>query len=123
MQMPANDEHPSHRVAAEIAQEMGLSPRSDSILPLQRYAELLHRLGFTGQHVRLQVYGHLLPSSDDVVEWVRGALLTHYHELLGDRFEGFLGDYRLRLRALLGDQRPYFYTYKRILIHATLKYT
>lgn len=123
VQMPANDEHPSHRVAAEIAGEMGQAPRADHILPPQRYAELLNRLGYLDPHVRLQVYGHLLPGSDDVVEWVRGALLTHYQESLGDRFDVFLDDYRRRLRALLGDQRPYFYTYKRILIHATLKYT
>ena len=57
------------------------------VLPAARYAELLHRLGYKHQHVRMQVYGHLLPSTDDVVEWVRGALLTHYEALLpADRY-------------------------------------
>jgi trans-aconitate 2-methyltransferase len=119
IQMPANDSHPSHQVAARVAQELGLAPRADYVLPVERYAEVLHRLGYERQHVRMQVYGHILPSADDVVEWVRGALLTDYESRLGDRFEEFLTVYRERLHATLGDERPYFYTYKRVLLWAT----
>jgi trans-aconitate 2-methyltransferase len=65
----------------------------------------------------MQVYGHLLPSSADVVEWVRGALLTHYEALLSpDRFADFVDVYRSRLAEALGDSTPYFYTYKRVLL-------
>ena len=116
VQMPANDDHPSHSVAAEVAREFGIDPRADYVQPVQRYAELLHHLGYERQHVRLQVYGHVLPSTDDVVEWVRGALLTHYESVLGNRFEEFLATYRERLRGALGEERPYFYTYKRVLM-------
>jgi trans-aconitate 2-methyltransferase len=119
VQMPANDDHPSHSVAAAVAREFGVEPRADYVLPTQRYAELLHRLGYKRQHVRLQVYGHVLPSNDDVVEWVRGALLTHYEALLADRFGDFLAAYRERLAGVLGETRPYFYTYKRVLIWGT----
>jgi trans-aconitate 2-methyltransferase len=119
VQMPANDDHPSHSVAAEVAKEFGIEPRADFVLPPQRYADLLHRLGYKRQHVRLQVYGHVLPSTKDVVEWVRGALLTHYESILGDRFEAFLTEYRARLASILGSERPYFYTYKRVLIWGT----
>ncbi len=115
IQMPANDTHASHRVAAEVASEYGLAPRPDYILPVERYAELLHRLGYKRQNVRMQVYGHLLPSSGDVVEWVRGALLTHYEP----HPPGFLDTYRARLAAELGEERPYFYTYKRVLMWGT----
>ncbi|HYO76449.1 MAG TPA: methyltransferase domain-containing protein [Thermoanaerobaculia bacterium] len=121
IQMPANDTHTSHCVAADLAAEFGLEPRPDYVLCVERYAELLNRLGFKRQHVRMQVYGHLLPSSADVVEWVRGALLTHYEALLSpDRFAEYLDEYRARLAAELGDTRPYFYTYKRVLLWATL---
>jgi trans-aconitate 2-methyltransferase len=117
IQMPANDDHPSHAVAAEVARDFGLEPRPDPVLPVQRYAELLHRLGYERQHVRLQVYGHVLPSADDVVEWVRGALLTHYQsQLEAARFEELLTRYRARLREAIGAERPYFYTYKRVLM-------
>ena len=121
IQMPANDSHASHRVAAHLAVEFGLAPRPDPLLSVEQYAELLHRLGYTRQHVRMQVYGHLLPSSADVVEWVRGALLTHYEAMLSpDRFAEFVDAYRARLAEALGEHRPYFYTYKRVLLWAIL---
>jgi trans-aconitate 2-methyltransferase len=119
VQMPANDSHTSHSTAADLAVKFGAAPRPDHLLPVERYAELLHTLGFKRQHVRMQVYGHLLDSTDDVVEWVRGALLTDYERQLGDRFGDFVDEYRRELNARLGTQKPYFYTYKRILIWAT----
>ncbi|HVE72840.1 MAG TPA: methyltransferase domain-containing protein [Thermoanaerobaculia bacterium] len=120
VQMPANDSHPSHAVAAEVGRDFGLAPRPDHVLPVERYAELLHRLGYERQHVRMQVYGHVLPSADDVVEWVRGALLTHYQAQLDpDRFDEFLAAYRARLRDAIGSDRAFFYTYKRILMWGT----
>jgi trans-aconitate 2-methyltransferase len=119
VQMPANDSHASHQVAAEVGHEFGVEPRPDFVLPIERYAALLHRLGYRQQQVRMQVYGHVLPSTGDVVEWVRVALLTHYQSLLSpERFEQYLAAYREQLRAVLGDQQPYFYTYKRVLIWA-----
>lgn len=121
IQMPANDTHASHRIAAEVAVEFGLEPRPDHVLCVEQYAEMLQRLGYVRQHVRLQVYGHLLPSTGDVVEWVRGALLTHYEALLSpERFAEFLDVYRARLIDALGDASPYFYTYKRVLMWAIL---
>lgn len=116
IQMPANDDHASHRVAAEVAAGFGIAPRPPYVLPVERYAQLLHRLGYARQQVRLQVYGHLLPSTADVVEWVRGALLTHYEAALGEkRFAEFLEEYRKRLLQALPLERPYYYTYKRVL--------
>ncbi|HET7433350.1 MAG TPA: methyltransferase domain-containing protein [Thermoanaerobaculia bacterium] len=119
IQVPANDDHLSHIIAAEVARDFDAEPRADYLLPLAKYSELLHRLGYARQHVRMQVYGHLLPSSADVVEWVRGALLTDYEARLGDRFEEFLAAYRERLAHALGDVRPFFYTYKRVLMWGT----
>ena len=55
-----------------------------------------------------------------MVEWVRGALLTHYQSLLSpERFEEFLAEYRKRLRGVIGDTRPFFYTYRRVLMWAS----
>jgi trans-aconitate 2-methyltransferase len=117
VQMPANHDHPSHRIAAEVAASFGIEPRIVNVLAPESYAALLHRLGFTRQHVRLQVYGHLLPSTADVVEWTKGSTLTPYREALpAERYEDFLADYTRRLVAVLGDERPYFYTFKRVLI-------
>jgi trans-aconitate 2-methyltransferase len=117
VQMPSNDDHPSHTVAAEVAARFGIEPRRASTLPVEKYAGLLHHLGFQRQHVRLQVYGHTLHSSRDVVEWVKGTLLTDYERRLsGDDFARFLDEYEKSLLAAIGEEHPYFYTYKRILI-------
>lgn len=120
VQMPSNFDHPSHRVAAELAPSFGLDARTPSVLPPERYAELLHRLGFARQHVRLEVYGHVLPSSADVVEWVKGTTLTDYRSRLQPAaFDDFLAQYRERLLGAIGDVRPYFYAFKRVLLWAT----
>ena len=125
-QVPANGDHPSHTVAAEVATEApfaahlahGPAPRDRpwNVLPPEAYATRLDELHFVEQHVRLQVYGHHLASTEDVVEWVKGTLLTHYRERLpADAYTEFLARYRQRLTNRLGDHRPYFYAFKRIL--------
>ena len=119
VQMPANDDHPSHSIAAEVAKEMGAEPRSEHILAPDRYGALLHRLGFKKQRVRLEVYGHELPSAVDVVEWNRGALLTGYEASLGADFPRFLETYTKRLSRTLSEATPFFYTYKRVLMWAS----
>jgi len=115
VQMPANDDHPSHAIAGEVARELGMQPKPVHVLAPERYSQLLFELGFKRQHVRLQIYGHVLPSSEDVIEWVKGTLLTFY-----ESEPRFMKRYRERLLARIGDQRPYFYTYKRLLICASL---
>lgn len=120
VQMPANHDHPSHRIAAELAESFGIEPRALNVLPPERYASLLNRLSFVRQHVRLQVYGHVLPSTHDVIEWTKGSTLTPYREELPpDRYEEFVAQYSARVVEALGDARPYFYTFKRVLIWGT----
>jgi trans-aconitate 2-methyltransferase len=117
IQMPANDSHPSHHIAADVARDFGVDTRPGHVLPVERYAEILHRLGYRRQHVRMQVYGHLLPDTHDVVEWVRGALLTYYEkQMTPERFEQYVAAYRRELERVIGKEAPYFYTYKRILL-------
>jgi len=127
VQMPANFDHPSHTVAYEVAVEppfraaLSGAIRSRPVLLPEEYATLLHRLGYREQHVRLQVYGHQLPSRDDVVEWVKGTLLTDFQgRLPADLWPRFVESYRERLRRCLDDTRPYFYPFKRILFWASV---
>lgn len=123
VQVPANFDHPSHTVAAAVANEepfrneLGGVPHRNAVLAPEAYATLLHRLGFRAQHVRLQVYAHVLDEPARVVEWVRGTLLTAYERRLpAELFEIFVRLYRARLLAELGDARPYLFTFKRILL-------
>ena len=129
VQVPANSDHPSHAVAAAVAREepffqaMGgeppLDPVAVHVLRPERYAEILHRAGAADQHVRLQVYGHVLAGASEVVEWTKGTSLTRFRRLLDDElYERFVDRYRTELLAALGDAKPYFYAFKRILLWA-----
>jgi trans-aconitate 2-methyltransferase len=119
IQMPANDTHPSHAIAAEVAEDFGIARRHDPLLQPEDYASMLYAIGFRRQHVRMQVYGHELESSRSVIEWVKGTLLTDYERKLGERYPKFLDQYSRRLLAALGEHHPYFYTYKRVLMWAS----
>ena len=127
VQVPTNADHPSHWLAAEVATSerfasdfpdgVPADPVAANVLRPEAYAELLHDLGFERQHVRLQVYGHILPSTSSVVDWVSGTSLTRFRRALPpERYEEFVGAYRDRLLAELGDHAPYFYAFKRILM-------
>jgi trans-aconitate 2-methyltransferase len=123
IQVPANFDHASHVVAAEVAAEppfaaaLGGTTHANNVLLPESYARLLDRLGYAEQHVRLQVYGHRLAARDEVVEWVQGSLLTHYRRRLpAALWPPFLARYRERLLPCLDDTRPYFFTFKRILL-------
>jgi trans-aconitate 2-methyltransferase len=128
VQVPANFDHPSHVVAAELAGEEPFRGALDGyrrlgpVEPAERYAEILDRLGFVEQHVRLQVYGHHLAGREAVVEWVRGTLLTDYQRRMpAELFERFLDRYRERLLPLLDERRPHFYPFKRVLLWGALR--
>jgi trans-aconitate 2-methyltransferase len=127
VQVPSNADHPSHVLSAEVAAEspfvgaMGGTPPPDPVLGVlkpEQYAVILDRLGFGQQHVRLQVYGHRLASTADVVEWVKGTSLTRFRKALADDalFDEFVARYRRRLLDCLGEHSPFFYPFKRVLL-------
>jgi trans-aconitate 2-methyltransferase len=127
VQVPANHDHPSHLVAEQVAMEepfrtaLGGYARRTPVLAPERYAQLLHRLGYAAQHVRLQVYLHLLPEAGAVVDWVKGTLLTDYRRHLPDRvYEDFVSRDRELLVAELTDQRPFPFSFKRLLLWGKL---
>jgi trans-aconitate 2-methyltransferase len=123
VQVPANHEHPAHLAAHAVAREapfasaLGGYVRETPVLEPEAYALLLRRTGLAEQQVRLQVYLHELASPAEVVEWLRGSLLTDYERRLApDVWEAYLAAYRARLAAVLPDERPYPFTYKRIFL-------
>jgi trans-aconitate 2-methyltransferase len=124
VQVPANSDHPSHALAFEVAAEPPFGVAVDEATPVlapERYATLLDGLGFEDVHVRLQVYGHHLASTADVVEWTKGTTLTRFErELTPERYAEFVERYRERVLSALGDRSPYFYTFKRLLFWGKL---
>jgi len=125
-QIPAMHDSVSHTIADRLAMtefrdDFHGWKRPQPVLPPDSYARLLHRLGFEEQRVQLVVYPHVLPSRDDVVEWMKGTLLTEYdRHLPAERYPAFLDAYRTRLLPELEDRRPFFFPFKRILCWARL---
>ena len=120
VQIPSNDDHPAHLVAAEVARE---PPFRDALagyvrvfpnLSLEGYARALDSLGFPDPHVRMQVYGHHLESREEVVEWVKGSLLTDYAKRLSpEMFAQYVARNRELLMSRLGPEKQYFFPCKR----------
>ena len=125
VQVPANQTHASHRLANELAREEPYATalkgyvRHRSVLTPVEYALQLKRLGLVEEESRLQVYVHELSEPADIVEWCRGTLLTDYEKRLpADLWHRYLEAYRNRIVATIPDERPYLYTYQRILFAA-----
>jgi trans-aconitate 2-methyltransferase len=132
IQVPANADQPSHAIARLVAEREPyltmfgaegppVDPVQAYVLAPETYAQILYDLGFERQHVRLQVYPHVLPSTRHVVEWVRGTMLTRFEKRLDrDAFESFVADYEAELLRALGDHEPHFFPFRRILMWARL---
>ncbi len=121
-QVPASHDDPSHTVADDLTTVAPFAAgfdgwrRPQPVLTPEAYARLLYRCGFAEQHVRLVIYPHVLESRDDVVEWMKGTLLTEYERHLpAELFPAFMEAYRARLLPRLDPARPFFFPFKRIL--------
>jgi trans-aconitate 2-methyltransferase len=121
-QVPASHDEPSHLIAEELtriepyASALGGWHREQPVLPPAHYARILFSLGFDNPSVALVVYPHVLAGPGEVVEWMKGTLLTEYQKHLpGELFERFVTDYRSRLLGELDTRRPLFFPFKRIL--------
>jgi trans-aconitate 2-methyltransferase len=132
VQVPANAYMPAHVVADRLANGDtyrdafgSAGPPADpvkaNVLEPEQYAALLFDLGFVEQRVRLEVYPHVLASTHEIVEWVRGTTLTRFEKRLpADVYARFLVDYERALVEVLGDREPQFFPFRRILMWGRL---
>ncbi len=121
-QLPNNEAHPSHALAAAVASEspfremLGGFVRRSEALTLEQYATLLYDHGLREHMCIEKIYGHVLANSADVVEWVKGTSLGAYLARLNEPDSAaFLTAYRERLLGTIGDHSPYFYPFRRLL--------
>jgi trans-aconitate 2-methyltransferase len=125
VQVPVQDDHPSHAVAAEVARRpryaeaLGGWVRRTNALDLRTYATLLDAHGMTEIDASVRVFGHHLRGRDALFDWVDGSLLRAYRARLEPEvFEAFVADYRAELAARLPDTSPFYYPFTRLLFHA-----
>lgn len=125
VQVPANHHHLSHRLAAEVAGEspfreaLGGYHRVSPVLPPEGYSEILARAGFENPVVQTRVYLHRLTTRGEVVEWVKGTLLTDYQKRMpSDLWPLFLKRYREVLLPRLPDENPFLYPFLRTFLWA-----
>jgi trans-aconitate 2-methyltransferase len=130
VQVPVNAHAPTHTVAAAVAEREPFrsafgptgpppDPVAANVLAPEDYARILFDLGFEHQQVLLRVYPHVLASTHDAVEWVKGTTLTRYARRLPPAlYDQYLQTYQQELIATIGDQQPLFFPFSRILIWA-----
>lgn len=130
VQIPANADRVAQSVASEVASRhrylsaFGIDgpppdPVALNVLSPVEYAEALFDLGFEEQSVQLRIYPHVLASTSDVVEWVKGTTLRRFAEVMGPELYGsYVEDYSRELIAAMGEREPCFFPFPRILIWA-----
>jgi trans-aconitate 2-methyltransferase len=103
VQMPANDDAPTHRICAELWRSPRFAPRLGDPPPLRRvheaswYGERLLALGCEVD-VWETTYLHRLASAAEVVEWVKGSLLRPVlSRLAGAELAEFLDEFGARV--------------------------
>lgn len=131
VQVPANAHAPTHRVARRVADREphrsafgpagpAPDPVAANVLAPDEYARILYELGCVDIDVDLHVYPHVLPSTRDAVEWVKGTTLTRIRSALStEDYAAFLDDYERELLDEMGDVEPCFFPFNRILFVAT----
>lgn len=126
VQVPNNADHPVYLLASKLGEKcLGNNAPQDTVaknvLKVEEYSTILYRLGFENQNVRMQVYCHRLASSLDTLEWVKGTSLNRFKAVMSEeKYANFLNEYRNLLLAELGNESPYLFTFKRILMWAQL---
>ena len=119
--------HPAGHVLGDLvrqspyAEALGTVRRASGTRAPDFYATHLHELGYEQFHVRLQVYGHLLPEALSMVEWFKGSALAPYRaQLPHDLYQQLVRDYEAEVVRLCGRGKPYFLPFNRILVWGRL---
>jgi len=95
VQMPANADAPTHRIASSLLPEVKAWRSHDAAFYYDVLAPHAARLD-----IWYTEYQHVLPNADAIVEWYKGSGLRPYLEALPDERarEAFLAEYRKQVR-------------------------
>jgi trans-aconitate 2-methyltransferase len=113
VQQPSNHDHEAMHIVAEVAR----FKRQVPVLPVARYAELLHQAGGRDLTVLEKVYCHELPDSEALYEWLSGTALLPYMERVPiESREALSTEIRRRLRERWPGE--VFFAFRRIIFAA-----
>lgn len=122
IQVPKRGGHRANGLAADLAGEppfrdlLGPPAARGRVLDLTQYSQMLYDHGFREQVCIEKIYGHELPHTADLIEFLKGTGLNPYlSQLDAAGQEAFLAAFRERLLAVIGDRSPYFYQLPRLL--------
>jgi trans-aconitate 2-methyltransferase len=108
IQMPRNQQEPSHTIVSEVAatgpwsQRLAACADLFEIHPPDFYHDLFRASGAAHIDIWESIYQQALSGDDPVLEWIKGTALRPYLAALGDApdlKEGFLSEVGDRLRA------------------------
>lgn len=125
IQMPANHNHESQRMIAEIAARepfataLGGWTRESPVLPIDRYAILLRKGGCRNVTVIEKVYLHELEDARSMTEWLKGTTMIPYVQRLGSLAGEFIAQYNRLAAERFPETNPLLYPFRRILMTAT----
>jgi trans-aconitate 2-methyltransferase len=123
VQVPANHGYVTHELARELAgtprfaKMLGGHIPPINVLEPTEYALVMSSVRFRPTRIRMEVYTHVLPSSEGVFDWVKGTLLTGFRErLAATDYASFEDEYRSELLRRLPTHRPFIYPFQRTLL-------
>ncbi|UBV41888.1 methyltransferase domain-containing protein [Deinococcus taeanensis] len=119
VQVPANHDHPSHRLLTDTALDFetelggyarfGTAHGASPVLSAAAYAEHLDALGATDITALSKVYPVVLRGAEGLIEWTRGtALVPYLSRLDAADAERFVQAYRTRLQGAFPGERLYY---------------
>lgn len=128
VQVPANHDHPSHRLLTDTAREFegelggftrfGTAHGASPVLTPAGYAETLDALGAVDITALSRVYPVELSGAEGIVEWTRGtALVPYLSRLTPADAARFTERYLEKLRDVYPGERVY-YAFTRVLFTA-----
>ncbi len=124
IQMPAQHHNKTNIILNELADEAPFKQqlkdfkRISPVLDIDRYAEILFGNGAVTITAFEKIYPLILPDINTLYNWVSGTALIPYVERLDDDSkELFVETYKERLGKEFKN-RPVFYPFKRMLLHA-----
>ncbi len=124
IQTPSNHRNPAQQTIQKLAGEEPFRTALDGwtynfpVLPINRYAEILHAQGASNITVFDKVYPHILEDAEAILQWISGTTMVPYLEKLTPKLQDQLKvECLIRLKKIYTSS-PAFFPFSRTLFAA-----